>query len=138
MPKDDGYTDDRVASDLIKAITTKTGDLKKLIKARSINISATNYSTNNEEILRREYVNYDKNEINFKWVLVSVELDVNVIIDTSCFNEICEISQDILHVFDFCNPATFERLNEEQKNCLCEKLMCGGIVTGKQIGRAHV
>jgi hypothetical protein len=126
LPIDDEFTDDRVASDLIKAITTKTGDLRKLLKAKKVNVSVSSYSNNNEDILRREYVNYDLNEINFKWVVLSLNISVSVIIDTLCFNEICDIDTDILHVFNFCNESTFARLTDEQKACLCDKLDCGG------------
>lgn len=131
LPKDDEYTDDRVASDLIKVVTTKTGDLRRLLKAKRVNILVNSYSNNNEEILRREYVNYDLNEINFKWVVLSLNLSVSILIDTSCFNEFCEINTDILHTFNFCNEATFNRLTQEQKLCLCSKLDCvgGGEVT---------
>ena len=125
LPKDDEYTDDRVASDLIKVITTKTGDLRKALKAKKVSISVSSYTNNNEEILKREYVNYNLSEINFKWVVLSLNISANILIDTACFNEICNIDTDILHTFNFCNEVTFGRLTQAQKTCLSSKL-CGG------------
>lgn len=126
LPSDDEYTDDKVAQDLIKVLTTKSGDLRKSLKAKSVNIVVNSYSNNNEEILKREYFNYNLSEINFNWVVLSLNITTSILIDVAYFNEMCNIDTDILHSFNFCNEATFNRLTQAQKDCLSSKLCSTG------------
>lgn len=87
---DNNYTEDYIANKVLKSIITKSGILKQSLKARNIDINVDAYSTDSIKIIDQEYSNIQKADINHKFIYISSEISVSIIIDKKCINDCCE------------------------------------------------
>lgn len=120
---DDAYDADGLGSSLKKSLTFRNETLQSTLKARSVKSIVTSVNTDSANIYAEEYSPAPNPDIPFNWVVVSLDIDVEVIHTKDCMDD-CPTDTDILHAFDFCNQSTFDRLTDAQKTCLTDEL-CG-------------
>ena len=120
---DDAYSADGLADILKKQLTFRNETLRSSLNARTVKCTVVNQSTDSAAIYSEEYNPPPQPDIPFKWSVVALDIDVEVIHRRDCMDN-CADDNDILHGFDFCNQGTFDRLTEAQKTCLTNEL-CG-------------
>lgn len=120
---DNEYTADRLADVLTKQLTLVNGALRNTLKARKVEVTVSQRSTDSAAIYAEEYSPAPAKDIPFKYVVVALDVEVIVEGRRDCMDA-CPTDNDILHAFDFCNPSVFDRLTVDQKDCLTTEL-CG-------------
>ena len=120
---DDEYDADGLGNSLKKSLTFRNESLQSTLKARSVKSIVTSVNTDSASIYAEEYNPAPNPDIPFSWVVVSLDIDVEVTHTEGCMDD-CPTDTDILHAFNFCNQSTFDRLTDAQKTCLTDEL-CG-------------
>jgi hypothetical protein len=118
---DDGFTPSRLAEDLSNLLTRSNGDLRTALKASDVRVNVGSIDPVTNSVWNDEFdVSID--DPNFRLALVALELNVVVIARRECWEDECDYDPDILHIFDFCDDGTFNRLTTEQRDCLTTQL----------------
>jgi len=93
---DDSFTPEILAMSFIKVINESSGLLKKDLEANFTTIRAESYDTDVKDILNEEYAGIErlKNAIPYEYSLIAIDINVEVIISTSCIELLCK---------DYCN-----------------------------------
>ena len=120
---DDEYSPDRIANALVKQLNFKNGEIKTTLKAKRVISSVTDYSTDSAEIWEEETNGTGLVDVPFKFAVVSLSVEIEVLARIDCLETECEQDSDILHAFNFCLPSVQDRLTDEQKTCL-EDFLC--------------
>lgn len=120
---DNEYTADRLADVLTKQLTFVNGALRNTLKARKVEVTVSQRSTDSAAIYAEEYNPSPAKDIPFKYVVVALDVEVIVEGRRDCMDA-CPTDNDILHAFDFCNPSVIDRLTAAQQACLTTEL-CG-------------
>lgn len=120
---DDEYDADGLGDSLKKSLTFRNESLQITLKARRVTSIVTAVDTDSADIYAEEYEPVPNPDIPFQWVVVALDIDVEVIHTKGCMDD-CPTDTDILHSFDFCNQSTVDRLTTEQRTCL-EAELCG-------------
>ena len=119
---DDGFMPTRLAEDIANALTGSHPDLKTLLKANTVSVSA-GYDVNITSVWADEFKGTGVNDPNYTRTIMALSVSVNVVGDRSCWENECDYDPDILHLFDFCQAGTVARLTDEQVTCL-EAALC--------------
>lgn len=83
----DAYVDSKIAENVLNAIyTSNNRTLRNEISVDSISVNVTSVSTDREEIFNDEYPNAEKMVIPYEYAYVSIEYDIVVTGQLSCFN----------------------------------------------------
>lgn len=90
LSKDDAYSDDRVALAIIKTLTGPDTVLKSELKAAFATVKPEKYITDNSAILSAEYDGINITDIRYNFSYVSVEIEVEVLIDSRCIPDECD------------------------------------------------
>lgn len=85
---DDAYGVHQFAEMITKVISTSSG-LGTALNASSASASVKSYTTNGNAILQQEYRNPSINEINTNLAYLSLDLELDIIKDKSCIDEVC-------------------------------------------------
>jgi len=109
--KDDAYSDERIANDIIKILVHSAALLKPTLKARRINITVPSYDTNNTTVFNGEYSNVGRTDINYKWSYLSLNVLVVIEIKKDCMNNSCDPESIVL-------PEEFDTFCQSVKECL--------------------
>ncbi|MCA1763870.1 MAG: hypothetical protein LC664_12885 [Flavobacteriales bacterium] len=90
FPSNNAYSADRLASEIIKAVTVQNSDLKNTMNVKRAHIRARTYSTSNRTILNDEFQGIENAQFNMEDIAIG--LDVDVIIDayTDCIETACD------------------------------------------------
>jgi len=86
---DDEYAEDLLAQTVMKLVSDKSTAIKTQIKAYRVAVQVTSYSTDTVRILQEE-MSPVKNDINYKLIYMSMDLNVEVVIDKNCIEDECE------------------------------------------------
>ena len=121
---DDGFMPTRLAEDIANALTGSHPDLKTLLKANTVSVSA-GYDVNITSVWADEFKGTGVNDPNYTRTIMALSVSVTVIGDRACWENECDYDPDILHLFDFCQAGTVARLTDAQRDCLTNEL-CGG------------
>lgn len=121
--QDDTFSPSWLAEDIANLLTFDNGDLKTALKASKTKCRVTSTDIDSTRIWNEEF-DVPVKDLDYRYALVSFDVSVEVEADLSCWENECEYDPDILHIFDFCDNGTFNRLTETQRTCLEEKL-CG-------------
>ena len=121
---DNGFTPAWLAEDLGSVLTQSNGDLKTVLKASDVRVNVTSTDINTTRVWNDEFKDLEFKDPKYVTCLIAFELSVTVIARPDCWQTECEYDTDILHVFDFCKTGTFNRLTDDQKECLTTAL-CG-------------
>lgn len=92
LPCDDRYAEDKMILSIIKAVTSRSSDLKRSLSAKKASIFITSFNTSNSEVLKEEYTNIKKTGMNFKYVYASLDIEANIITDKNCIDQDCELT----------------------------------------------
>jgi hypothetical protein len=82
------YTNDELASALIKEVTTNTSALKGLVKAYKAILQFKSYSTNTDNILKEEYTKVDFKP-RYEYAYISIDFDLIVTTSNNCIPGMC-------------------------------------------------
>ncbi len=119
---DDGFMPTRLAEDIANALTGSHPDLKTLLKANTVSVSA-GYDVNITSVWADEFKGTGVNDPNYTRTIMALSVSVTVIGDRACWENECDYDPDILHLFDFCQSGTVARLTDTQVACL-EDALC--------------
>jgi hypothetical protein len=108
------------AEDVANAFTGISADLKQILKARKVDISRSSIETDITRAWREEFTT-PVTDLNYRLGMVLVDVTVNVTGSRDCWQGCSELA-DILQGFDWCNPATFQRLTEAQQECVSDQI----------------
>ena len=89
LPIDDQYTDDDIANEMIVALSGNNNPAKTAIKAQSVRVFAQKYTSNNQEVIAGEYPGMDNVDINYKFAYLSIDFNIQVIINKNCIQSRC-------------------------------------------------
>lgn len=118
---DDGFMPTRLAEDIANALTGSHPDLKTLLKANTVSVSA-GYDVNITSVWADEFKGTGVNDPNYTRTIMALSVSVTVIGDRACWENECDYDPDILHLFDFCQAGTVARLTDTQVACLQAEL----------------
>jgi len=118
---DDGFMPTRLAEDIANALTGSHPDLKTLLKANTVSVSA-GYDVNITSVWADEFKGTGVNDPNYTRTIMALSVSVTVVGDRACWENECDYDPDILHLFDFCQAGTVARLTPEQVTCLQAEL----------------
>ena len=107
------------AEDISNLLTGYSNDLRLQLLAQSVNIVA-GFDVDSSKIWRSEFAEISQ-EVNFTRFMVRIDMTVTVVANRACWQS-CDTLPDILQGFDWCNPATIERLLPAQIACITEQL----------------
>lgn len=120
---DDAYAFQRAAQTIEKAITVSLGDLQLQLGAGRVTVAVNTEKHDPKEVWDSETDGTKQYEPKYELLYGALDMTVAVTADVACFVGECgDIDTDILHTFDFCKPATRERLTDEQVTCLTDAL----------------
>ncbi|RLI38905.1 hypothetical protein DRO66_00345 [Candidatus Bathyarchaeota archaeon] len=106
-----------------KQLTDTTKELRRLLKATDISYGLHGWVSDRKNILSGQYKNCGPSDAPYKYHYFQLDLDLNITIPTECLENICDIeSQDIINLFDWCNPSTYNRLTSENKQCIVDNV----------------
>ena len=114
---DDGFMPTRLAEDMANALTGSHPDLKTLLKANTVSVSA-GYDVNITGVWADEFKGTGVNDPNYTRTIMALSVSVTVVGDRACWENECDYDPDILHLFDFCQAGTVARLTPAQVACL--------------------
>ncbi|MFI5404901.1 MAG: hypothetical protein ACHQ1D_00160 [Nitrososphaerales archaeon] len=86
---DNNFSEDIVAQTIIKSLVTKSTDFKLSLSARSAKLLVTGYSTDSIKILSEEYSGLSKKDINYKFVYISLDVEINAVVSNECLVQDC-------------------------------------------------
>ena len=86
---DDAFTDDRVAKDLIRILTSEGGLIQQTLNASYISFIPTQVTKSKTQVIADEYSGYDI-KINLKYSYIAIDLNCVVNIYDSCLEDPCE------------------------------------------------
>jgi hypothetical protein len=86
---DNEYSEDVIAQTIIRAITTRSGDLKTALGARMATLMIDSYSTDSISILSEEYSSSKKKDINYKFAYLALNIDVEAVVTQDCLTREC-------------------------------------------------
>lgn len=89
---DDKFAEEEIAQEHIIKIISRSTDLKVKLSARQARISVESYNTDGWEIIKEEYDEPNKQDINFKFIYISFDILVTLLINKECIGKICEPS----------------------------------------------
>ena len=115
---DDAFMPTRLAED----VTGSFPDLKLLLKAQSVSIRVNSIDTNIPKVWGEEFTGTQVSDLNYTRAIMALSVSVTVTGSRECWQNECDIDPDILHIFNFCDPNTVDRLTETQLICLGEAL----------------
>lgn len=118
---DDGFMPTRLAEDIANALTGSHPDLKLLLKANTVSVSA-GYDVNITSVWADEFKGTGVNDPNYTRTIMALSVSVTVVGDRACWENECDYDPDILHLFDFCQAGTVARLTDAQVTCLQDAL----------------
>lgn len=83
---DDAYLENKIAQNIANKIAeTNNKALRTLLKADSVSFEIKSIKTNRDEIFKDEYSGYDNNFMRYEFLYVSIDYDVIVTGNVSCF-----------------------------------------------------
>lgn len=104
------------AEDVANAFTGFNSDLKSILKAKRVNITRSSIETDISRAWREEF-SVPVTDLPYNLAMVFVDVTVTVVGSRDCWQG-CSEQYDILQGFDWCNPATVQRLTEAQRDCI--------------------
>jgi hypothetical protein len=119
---DTAFSPDALARQLASSLTFKNGDLRTALTAAKTQVNAANWITDPEQIWSDETEGTGVLEPDYSRAFIAMSVTVTVTADERCIQNLCEADTDILHIFDFCKPATVARLTDVQVDCLLSAL----------------
>ncbi len=91
LGKDDAFSSETLSLLLIKDIKSIT-ELPSDLSAMRASIEVSRFSTDDKEILSREYSGIEllKNGINYEYCLVAIDMDIEILINADCIELTCK------------------------------------------------
>ena len=86
---DNNFSEELVAQTIIKSLITKSADFKISLSARSAKILVSSYSTDSIKILSEEYSGLSKKDVNYKYIYLSLSINMNAIVSNECLVQDC-------------------------------------------------
>lgn len=121
---DNQFTPSWLANDLRKLLTFSNGDLKTTLKASEVSVSVTSTDFDTPRIWAEEFEGLELTDPKYTNFLVALDITIDVTARRDCWDDECDYDTDILHIYDFCVDATYNRLTQAQRDCLTTRL-CG-------------
>lgn len=89
---DDSYSSDALALSFIKLLNGTDGNLKQDLNANFVSVKCLSYDTDVKDILNEEYRGIErlKNSIPYEYSLIAIDINVEVIISSSCIELLCK------------------------------------------------
>jgi len=87
---DDAFAEDRLVTDLIKALAGKNGTLKSNLRAMATNIVPESWTTESVDVIRDEYPGRNDVDINMEFIYGAINFNVSILIDKNCITDSCE------------------------------------------------
>lgn len=84
--KDDAFTDDRIAFDIIKTLEEKHAAIISELDARSVSIEVQDYDTDSINILSEEYKGIDRKDFNYNMSYIAINFQAVILISKECFD----------------------------------------------------
>lgn len=110
------------SQDVANVLEGRNKDLQTQLQAKNVNITVGSIDTDTPKIWSEEFTMPLK-EPDYKRSLIMIDITVTVIAKRECW-ESCDNFPDILQGFDWCDAATYQRLTQEQQDCL-QAFLCG-------------
>lgn len=85
--KDDAFTDDRIAIQILNLLQAKHSDINAILNARDISITVKEYETDSIKILADEYVKIERKDFDYAKSYIAIDFDVVVTITSECFED---------------------------------------------------
>lgn len=86
---DDEYADDLTAQSIMRLLASKSTHIRNQIRAFKVSVLVTKYSTDTLRILNEE-ISPVENDINYNLIYMSMDLNIEVVIDKNCIEDECE------------------------------------------------
>lgn len=87
---DDAYADDRMARTIMKVLTENNQSLRTAIGAKKIKINTNSWSNDNQVILSEEYEGIDITDIRYKFMYLSLDVDIVITAAKDCLKDECD------------------------------------------------
>lgn len=137
--QDDTFTPSWFADDVSNLLTFDNGDLKTALQAIRTKSRVTSVDVDSTRIWKEEF-SIPVKDLDYRYALVAFDISVEVEANLDCWENECDYDPDILHIFDFCDDGTFNRLTQTQRDCLEARLCeCAEVtieVNGTQVDTA--
>lgn len=89
FPLNNAYSADRLASTIVKAITTENGQLKRDMNVQRVTIRARTYSTDIRTVKNEEFQGIENPQFNLEDIAVALDVDVRIDAYAQCLEEAC-------------------------------------------------
>ncbi len=119
---DDSFSPAWLAEDISQLLTFSNGELKTGLKASDVRVNVTSTDFDTTSVWGTEFEGLEFKDPKYKTALIALELSVVVTALKSCWEDECDYDSDILHLFNFCDQGTVDRLTDEQQQCLIDAL----------------
>ena len=89
LTKDDSYCEERIATTVIRELTTRSAAFKNLLSAKSVALFAETYKTEGAAVLAEEYDDIGRSAIRFEIAYLAIDFTLTIIISRKCLPEEC-------------------------------------------------
>jgi len=90
FPVNNAYSSDRLASELIKAVTVQNSALKDEMNVKKASIRARTYSTSIRTIKNDEFQGIENAQFNMEDIACGIDVDIVIEAYSDCFETACE------------------------------------------------
>lgn len=83
--KDDSFTDDRIAIQILNVLQSRHATINSALNARDVSITVKDYETDSIRILADEYVKIERKDFDYAKSYIAIDFDVVVTMTVECF-----------------------------------------------------
>jgi len=84
--KDDAFTDDRIAFDIVRALEESHSTIISGLDARSMSVEIQDIDTDSINILSEEYKGIERKDFNYSMSYIAINFNVSVLMSKECFD----------------------------------------------------
>lgn len=118
----DAFSPSRIADQISTALSTAEDDIALMLSLDDVTLEVSAKDLDTPSVFTTEFNGIADSDLVYTRLMVSMRLTVTVQGSADCWPNPCDLDTDILHYFDFCDTSTFNRLTEQQKECLSDQL----------------
>jgi hypothetical protein len=120
--RSDAFEPTRLSNDLASLLIAQDSDIESAVSADSVTLAITSIDHDTPAIYATEFSGIDVEDLDYRLFMLALTVKMTIVAPAECWANECDLDTDILHWFNFCDSATFERLTDEQRECLADRL----------------
>jgi hypothetical protein len=120
--RSDAFEPTRLSNDLASLLIAQDSDIESAVSADSVTLAITSIDHDTPAIYATEFSGIDVEDLDYRLFMLALTIKMTIVAPAECWANECDLDPDILHWFNFCDSATFERLTDEQRECLTARL----------------